>query len=234
MAIQKFAAICLTCLTVPAGFGAALTFSAGDLANNAATRTAWLDAIGIAAPAKLVNFESGFVDGQNIDSMPLAPGFLLDDTSVANVVRIECTPGGIGGSNPVGSCSTEHNEEQFLIFDFTGNPVDYVGFLHIDHTAVTNGGTIFFVGGGTQSFTLDETGGSPGNTEEFFGIFRNDMPAVTRLQIDVDGNGSWGVDNIEFGVAAVIPEPGTFALFGSGALFAAFLLRRKGTMNWPG
>jgi hypothetical protein len=214
---------CFASIAVPA---AALVFNSGSFAGNAAQRTAWLAAIGV-APANLVDFESGYVDGQNISGTLLGPGFFLKDTSAGNTVSIECGNSTIGGSNPIGTCAAEHNESQFLVFDFTANPVDYVGFYDIDHTEVTNGGTIFFVGGATQSFTL-ETTSSGGNIEEFFGVARNDMARIERLQIDVGGDGQWAVDNIQYGQEQEIPdvpEPATLVMAGTGLALAAILRR---------
>ncbi len=54
-----------------------------------------------------------------------------------------------------------------------------------------------------------ETTGSSGNTAEFFGIWRNNMPRITRIQLDASGDGMWGMDNIEYGT---VPEPGSLTL----------------------
>jgi hypothetical protein len=214
LAIAVFATIIHGAFPAPV-FAGAIIFNANITADNNTQRTAWLAAIGIAAPAHLVNFESGFADGQNIDGMGLGSGFFLDDTSSANAVTIECRPGTIGGSTPIGNCAAEHNEQAFLVFDFTSNPVDYVGFFDIDHTP-GNGGRIFFVGGATQDITLDTTGSGPG-FEEFYGIFRNDMPRIERVAIDIAGDGQWGVDNIEYGQEpAETPEPGPLVTLGLG------------------
>ena len=43
-----------------------VTFNSGTASENQATRDAWLAAIGIETPQYLVDFEVGFVDGQNI------------------------------------------------------------------------------------------------------------------------------------------------------------------------
>jgi hypothetical protein len=226
----------LACLLVlgPLGsttFADPLLFQATSPGNNVAVRADWLAAIGMSAGESLVDFESGFVDGQDIDGVTIGPGLslFLDDTSSADRVGIECGAGSIGGSSPIGTCAAEHNERAYLVFDFSARPVDYVGFYDIDHTVVTDGGTIFFVGGATATFTLDlaDTGAA---AAEFFGIFRNDMARIERLQIDVGGDGQWGVDNIEYGrvevPASSVPEPASLSLIGAG-VFAALLRRRK-------
>jgi hypothetical protein len=66
-------------------------------------------------------------------------------------------------------------------------------------------GIVTFVGGGTAAISLDSTGLS-GDTAEFFGIFRNDMPQITRIQLDASGDGSWAIDMIEYGLIPVSVE----------------------------
>jgi hypothetical protein len=64
---------------------------------------------------------------------------------------------------------------------------------------------------------LDGTGAG-GNTGEFFGNIRNDMPRIIRVRVDASGDGRWDLDNIEYGVRVIvdgIPEPPTLLLAGS-------------------
>jgi hypothetical protein len=207
----------LILLVTPITASAAIvTFNSPDAATSAATRAAWLAAIGIAAPENLVDFESGFADGQNIDDVAaLFPeGLVIRDTSAANQAIVRSGAGIINGSNPVGVFSVTHNELAFLVLDFAANPVDYFGFLDIDQAGTT--GSVFFEGGGSAAIAFETTAVS-GNTAEFFGIFRNDQPRIVRVELDASGDGRWGVDNIEYGqVAQQAPEPSVFILLSVG------------------
>ena len=191
---------------------AIMTFNSNAPANNSATRSNWLTAAGIVAPEYLVDFESGFADNQDISGVGgLFPAnLIITDTSAANDAIIRSGAGIIGGSNPVGTFSVTQNELAFLELDFSTNPVDYIGFQGIDHTGTT--GIVTFVGGGTADISLGATALS-GNSAEFFGIFRNDMPQITLVQLDASGDRSWGIDTIEYS-----PEPGTLGLLLMGSL----------------
>lgn len=199
---------------------AAETFNAEEPADNAATRAAWLAAAGVDEPQFLVDFESGFSPGQNISGQAgLFPGGLvIRDSSSAGEAIISGSSSDFGGSNPVGSLAVSHNEQQYLELDFSASPVDYVAFQDIDQAGT--GGTITFVGGATQNFSLETTGAS-GDTAEFFGIWRADMPRITLVQLDASGDGGWGLDNIEYGL---IPEPATA---GTCLLLGGWFLARR-------
>ena len=204
--------ICLLAMHAPSA--AILTFNSSDNdpTNISTTRNAWLSASGITIPEHLADFESGFTDGQNISGVTglFGGGLVIVDTSTAGAANIEGTAGGIGGSNPVGSFAVEQNERQFLELDFSARPVDYVAFQDIDHTGTSL--IIHFVGGATVNFGLDSTAVN-GDSAEFFGVFRNDMPRITLIQMDSSGDGRWGIDNIEYG--APVPLPGAVWLHGS-------------------
>ena len=179
---------------------AVATFDATAAANNASTRSRWLAAVGIADPANRVDFESGFTNGQNVSGMPdLFPaGLVIADTSSAHQALIRTGAGIIGGSNPVGAYSLVHNEQPYLELDFSANPIDYLGFLGIDHTAGV--AIVTFPGGATANVPMTTTAGS-GDSAQFYGIFRNDQPRIVKIQFGPfpSGDGSWGIDNIEFG-----------------------------------
>src|SRR5688572_19126795 len=149
-----------------------LAFNSTNPTENAAARASWLAAVGIGAPDHLVDFEAGFANGDNVHGMlglfPL--GLVISDTSPAGLAIIRSGAGSINGSNPVGVFALTQNEQPFLEFDFSTNPVDYFGFQDIDHTGTT--GIVTFVGGATAFFSFESTGGG-GNSAEFFGIFRN-------------------------------------------------------------
>jgi hypothetical protein len=176
--------------------GAALTFNSPDFASAAAIRAAWLTASG-AGPVTLVDFESGFVNGQNISGVGgLFPGLVITDTSAAGAVIIRTGAGVINGSNTIGSFSATQNELPFLLLDFSASPADFFGFRDIDQAGTA--GTVYFVGGGSQAISLETTAAS-GDSAEFFGVFRNDMPRILRVELDASGDGLWGIDNIEYG-----------------------------------
>ena len=196
-----------------------MTFNSNTPANNSATRSNWLTAAGIVAPENLVDFESGFADNQDISGVGgLFPAnLIITDTSASNDAIIRSGAGIINGSNPVGRFSVTQNEAAFLELDFSANPVDYIGFQDIDHTGTT--GIVTFVGGGTANISFETTSVS-GDSAEFFGIFRNDMPRITLVQLDASGDGTWGIDTIEYS-----PEPATLGLLMMGGL--AILRRRS-------
>ena len=202
---------------------AMLTFNSSNPSNNAITRASWLTAIGTTTPQYLVNFESGFIQGQNVSSVTgLFPdGLVITDTSSSGSAMISGLPSDFGGSNPVGSFSLAHNEEQYLELSFS-NPVNYIAFQAFDHYIHTNG-IVTFVGGGIEPFTLDRARTNEG--AEFFGIYNNDMPLILLVQLDADGDGEWGIDTIEYG--SPVPIPSALWLLGSG-LIALVGIRRRG------
>lgn len=204
---------------------ALMTFNSGIPANNATTRDSWLSAAGITTPQYLVDFETGFTEGQNVSGITgLFPGGLvIKDTTTSSSAKLRSSSTYFGGSNPVGSLSLAHNEGPHLVLDFTSRPVDYVAFQDIDH-AGTNG-VVIFTDGSSASISF-ETTGAGGDSAEFFGIFRNDMPQITQVKLDASGDGKWGIDTIEYG--APVPIPGAAWLFVSGLAGLVGLKRKKG------
>lgn len=200
-----------------------VTFNSLNHANVATYRANWLTAIGISAPEYLVDFETGFTHGQNITGVTgLFPmGLVITDTSGSNPVTIVGTPYKIDGSNPVNDFAIKHNEEPYLELIFA-TPVDYLAFRDIDQAGTI--GIVTFVGGDTASISF-ETTNTGGDSAEFFGIYRNDKPRITKVQLDASGGGGWGLDNIEYGRTPV-PIPGAVWLLGSG-LLGLIGLRRK-------
>lgn len=216
-------AVCafLTSITFSAN-AAMLTFNSSDTSYTD-ERDAWLGAIGISDPQYLVDFETGFIDGQNISGVTglFSGGLIITDTSNAAAASIEADNDGIGGSNPIGSFALEHNEQKYLVLDFSSNPVDYIGFNDIDHTGTDV--VVSFVGGSTATTSFEGTGAS-GDSAEFFAIFRNDMPQITKVELDASGDGTWGIDNLEYGV---VPVPAAAWLFGFGLLGLIGIARKK-------
>ena len=231
MRIPRFFAHRIWLTTVVIGYvshayGGILTFNSDVPANNATFRNLWLAAIGIGSPQNLVNFESGFANPQNVSGVNgLFPaGLIITDTSAAGQAIVRS--GLIGGSNTVGTLSLVHNEQPFLVLNFAASPVDYIAFQDIDQAGTV--GTVTFVGGGTAPISF-ETTGSGGDVAEFFGIFRNDMPRIVSVALDASGDGTWGIDTIEYGVVpqAGVPEPSTLSLAMGALGIAAMLWRRR-------
>ena len=219
--ITAISVVLVMTLVAVSASGAILTFNSSSPANNNTTRLNWLNAAGIVAPQHLVDFEVGFANNQNISGVGgLFPANLvISDTSNANAAIIRSGAGVINGSNPVGTYSVTQNELPFLELDFSLNPVDYIAFQDIDHTG-TNG-IVTFVGGGTANISF-ETTGAGGNSAEFFGIFRNDMPRITLVQLDSSGDGRWGIDTLEYGL---VPEPASLGILVISGL--AMIRRRR-------
>lgn len=215
--MKNFATIVLVSCAIPAH--ATLFFNSTSNANGAAERDLWLTAAGITTPDHLVDFES-FALNTNMDDFAHA-GTLVTRNSGNGSMDVR-GPGAFGQSNPIGQRGLWHNESPFLVLDFTSGPVSYVGGWDIDQS----GGPILvtFSNGDTQSFTLDTTGGS-GNSAEFWGLVVNDGRYITKLEFDVTGDGSWGLDNIEYSEA--VPEPATLAILGIAALAAARRRKQK-------
>jgi hypothetical protein len=179
-----------------------LSFNSARPADNVATRSAWLAAIGIGAPGYVVDFESGFADGQNLSGVTgvFPADLVITDTGPGTAEAIVRTGNGtIGNSNPVGSFALAHDEGAYLVLDFSAHPVDYLAFQDID-TAGTIA-RVTFVGGATVNITIDTTGTS-GNSAEFFALYRNDQPRIQKVELDASGSPPWGIDNLEYGPAA--------------------------------
>lgn len=218
------AALALTGMfTAPVAQGAIQIFESPDVTQSATYRSNWLAAIGIAAPRFLEDLESGFTSGQNVSGVSglFAGGLVITDTSSTQKVLVTQGNNSIGGSDPVGTYALAHNEKAYLELDFSAQPVDYVGFVDIDHTTITTPEVrITFLGGGVVTTDIDSA-----NEAEFFGIYRNDMPRITLVQIDVSGDGEWGIDNIEYGLP--VPEPESWLLLLAGLGLVAGATRRQ-------
>jgi hypothetical protein len=203
---------------------APLVFESPSTSNNATYYGNWLAAVGITESQveHFVDFESGFTAGQNLHNVTgLLPGELvIRDTGPGTpAAMVQSSSAYFGSSNPIGSFALAHDEQSYLELDFSARPIDYLSLYNIDHTGTTV--IVHFVGGGTLNASFDGTNGS-GDSAEFWGIWRNDMPRITRVQMDASGDGEWGVDSIRYGI---IPEPATLALLALGGL--ALTRRRR-------
>jgi hypothetical protein len=160
----------------------------------AATRALWLTDCGASAPTYTVDFETGFVDNQNVSGLTgLFPGGLvITDSTNARAARVR-TGSAIGGSMPYGNFGIAHNEGPYLVLTFPLPGVDAFSLSDIDHT-----GTSFRVhhaNGVISTFSIEETG-SGGRIGEFIGVWRNDRAPIVRVEMDSSGDGTWGIDDI--------------------------------------
>jgi hypothetical protein len=180
----------------------ASTTLADIVVRNAATpaeapafRTLWLADCGRAAATYVVDFESGFVDNQNVTGVAgLFPGGLvITDTSAARRAAVRTGATVVGGSRPNGNFGLVHNEQPYLELIFPAGGVDGFSLADIDHT--TTRFVVHFTDGTTSSFSV-ETTGSGGFAGEFVGVWRNDRPPIVRVQMDATGDGTWGIDDI--------------------------------------
>jgi hypothetical protein len=196
-----------------------IDFNSPDFSSNSATRTQWLNAIGITLPDILVDFENLAINQNVHNDATLFTNLVITSSDEKALVQSDSSK--FGDSNPIGTRALAHKESKILTLDFSSSPVDYVGFCAIDYYSFI--GTAYFTDNSTAVFTEGDGTARSGDTAEFYGIFRNDLPRISMITFNIEGGDSeWGIDNIEYGV---VPEPMTTALLLSGALL--FLLKRK-------
>lgn len=174
--------------------------------SNDTYRAAWLADVGITLDQikNIVDFESGFTNGQNISAVPgLFPdGLIITDTSAAHNAIVRNS--GFGGSNPVGTLSLYQNEQPYLELEFPAPGVDYLSLQDIDHSGTTF--VVYFADGGQTTFAI-ETTATGGNSAEFVGIWRNDLAPIVRIRMDATGDGQWGIDSIMYGTVGPSCDP---------------------------
>ncbi|MFM9873363.1 MAG: PEP-CTERM sorting domain-containing protein [Fimbriimonadaceae bacterium] len=192
-------------------------FNSSDPANNAATRTAWLAAAGVAAPDFLEDFES-YAIGTSLQSVSLIGGATITDSNATPVISVQSSSTFFGGSVPFGK-GLALRETHAYTFAFAA-PISYFGMYDIDQ-----GGSSFRVFLADSSFVdfsgLDSTASS-GSSGEFVG-FVAVGPMITSIQFNADGgDNEVGIDELQYGAA--VPEPTTMIAL---ALGAAVVGRRK-------
>jgi hypothetical protein len=188
-----------------------LIFNSLEPSSNEATRAAWLAALGISTSDYLIDFETGFAQGQDIGGLVLPGGLILDDSPLSSApfgIIVTGKPAEIGTSNPVGWLTATHNND-FVRFDFSTNPVDYVGFLDIDQssfaidvwTGLAKDSQVTFHDDAIYVILPSETDTtfSNGNSAEFWGVIGGTSGAIKYIDIATSGDATWGIDNIEFG-----------------------------------
>src|SRR5688572_9219219 len=136
-------------------FADLITYNSPATDQNAMARAGFLAEMGIRSPQFLVDFETGFVDGQNVSNQPgLFPaGLVIRDSSAANAAIIESGPGSISLSNPVGQFALTYDGglSDVLELDFSASPVDYIGYQDIDTTSNNSIITLVFSDGSTKN-----------------------------------------------------------------------------------
>ncbi len=196
-------------------------FNATSNGNSASTRDSWLLASGITGGTFFVDFESDTV-GTNLNGVNLVGGLTI--THPSGNALVQSLPSFFGSSNPIGQKALALGEGAVGAVLTFANPVDYVGGYDIDKPAGTIRVTL--TDNSVHTFSSDITA-SGGESAEFWGIHRASGPAISLVEfISVTGgDGEWGLDNLEYGPAAV-PEPATMTALGLG-LLAVVRRRRK-------
>ncbi|MFO0834988.1 MAG: GC-type dockerin domain-anchored protein [Phycisphaerales bacterium] len=167
-----------------------------DAADIAARRAEWLADCGVAAPVYSVDFESGYTDGQNVSGIPgLFPGGLvITDTWTTGLAEVR-TGRVFGGSYPNGNFALKHNEKPYLEMRFPGAGVSGFALSDIDHSGTTL--VVHHSDGTTSTFSI-ETTTTGGVSGEFVGVWRNGRAPIVRVEMDATGDGTWGIDDIQW------------------------------------
>ena len=226
-------ALCAAVLLVAATGSRAelVTFNSVTAELSAAARLVFYNSVvGISSPQFRVDFESGFVDEQNVSGVSgLFPGglgvreILPLGSALTPQAIIQQGPGSIDLSNPVGEFALTQTprDGSDLVLDFSASPVDYVAFADIDTDSANSLIAITLADTSTIIYRPDDTL-AVGDSAEFLGFFRNDAAPIRELRFDFSGQ-TWGLDNIEYGV---VPEPGGY--FVVLALIVCVGRRRRG------
>ncbi len=209
------ALIVLAGLSVVNIASATLLFNSSAPANNATVRADFLAAAGVAQGQYLQDFES-YALNADLQNAVVDGGLMFTNTG-SGVLQARGASA-FGGSSPFGARGMWQNESPWLVLDFSANNALYVGGFDLDQGGATV--RVTYSDASTQNFSLEGTG-SGGQSGEFWGLVAENGLNIAKVEFDATGDGSWGLDNIEYGV---VPEPMTITLLGLGA---AALLRRK-------
>lgn len=200
--------------------GAVQFLNSTSFAGNAAMRTSWLTAAGITGGQYFIDFESYSV-GTNLNGVDLGGGVTLSHPTASALVQ--SSPTFFGSSNPIDTKALALGENAGVITLNFATPVDYIGGYDIDQPGATLRATL--TDNSTISFSWDSTGSS-GNSAEFWGLWRNDAAAISKVEFVATngGDGEWGLDNLEYGA---VPEPGTMIVVGAGLALTQLRRRRR-------
>lgn len=217
--MKQFFAVAGLLGAASSSFAGALFFNSTSFAGNGAERALWLSTIGISGGANFVDFEAITV-GTNVNGVDLGGGLSL--THPSGTALVQSSSSFFGGSNPIDTRAVALQEIAGTITLNFATPVDYVGGFDIDLPGATL--RAVFTDNSTAQINLNTTATS-GNTAEFWGVWRNDAAAISRIEFigSSGGDGEWGLDNLEYGA---VPEPGTMIAIGTGLAFARLRRRR--------
>ena len=191
-------------------------FNSTSSSNRDDARTDFLAAAGVAGGQFFQNFES-YDLGQNMLGVDVGGGLTIGNSG-SGLVDIR-GDNAFGGSDPIDTKGLWHNESAWLELNFTGGPASYIGGIDIDHGSGTI--RVTYTDTTTETFVTEGTGAG-GDSGEFWGLVSENDLFITKVEFDVSGDRSWGLDNLEYGV---VPEPATMSLLGLGA--AALVARRR-------
>lgn len=201
-------------------FGSVLFFNSASFAGNGAMRSSWLTAAGITGGQYFVDFES-YAVGTNLNGVDLGGGAALSHPT--STALVQSSASFFGSSNPIDTKALSLGETSGTITLNFATPVDYIGGYDIDQPGATVRATL--TDNSTISFSWDSTGSS-GNSAEFWGLWRNDAAAISKVEFVATngGDGEWGLDNLEYGA---VPEPGTMIVVGAGLALTQLRRRRR-------
>ncbi len=211
---MRFLVACsLLGVVASASQAAVLFYNSTAVANNDATRNSWLADAGIVAGQNFIDFEAETV-GTNLNGVNLSG---LTVTHPSTNALVQSSSAFFGTSNPIGTKAMALAETSGTITLTFATPVDYIGGFDIDQPGASVKAT--FTDNSSAQFAIDGTG-SAGDTGEFWGLWRNDALAISKVEFLATngGDGEWGLDNVEFGA---VPEPGTLLVLAAGAALAA-------------
>lgn len=197
-----------------------LFFNSATSGGNVAMRSSWLAAIGITGGQYFNDFES-YAVGTNLNGVDLGGGVTLSHPTSSALVQSAASF--FGGSNPIDTKALALGETVSAITLNFATPLNYIGGYDIDQPGATLRVTL--TDNSTFSFGLDTTGSS-GDSAEFWGVWRNDAAAISKVEFLATngGDGEWGLDNIEYGA---VPEPGTMIVVGAGLALTQLRRRRR-------